>query len=136
MKAAGAKLERKQEQAIVALLEQPTVEDAARVAGVSPVTLWRWMRQPDFRERYRAARRDVLEHAVARLQRATGDAVETLTRNLSCGVASVEVRAAQVILDQAVKGAEVLDLEARIADLERSAAAAAERQQGRRAWPA
>ena len=136
MKGHGEKLGRKQEDALAALLREPTTQAAAKAVGISDVTLWRWLQQPEFKERYRAARREVLEQAIARLQRATSDAVEALTRNLSCGVASVEVRAAQVIIDQAVRGAEVLDLEARIADLERAAAEAAERQQGRRAWPA
>ncbi len=110
MKGSGAKLERKQELAIVALLQQPTVEAAAEVAGVADVTLWRWMQQPEFTDRYRAARRQVLEQAIAQLQQASGEAVETLRRNLTCTVASVEVRAALAIIDQAVKGAEVLDL--------------------------
>ena len=134
MKGHGEKLERKQELAIVALLQQPTVDEVAQAVGVAPVTLWRWLQQADFREQYRAARRQVLEHAVTRLQQATSDAVATLRRNLTCRVPSVEVRAAQAILDQAVKGVEVLDLEARIAALEGAAA----EQPSRRptAWPA
>ena len=128
-------MERKQKLAIVALLQQPTVEAAAKAVGVADVTLWRWMQQPEFTERYRAARRQVLEQAIAQLQRASSEAVETLRRNLSCTVASVEVRAALAIIDQAVKGAEVLDLETRIAALETAAAEAGNRQ-GARAWSA
>ncbi len=135
MKAQSAKLDRKQELAIVALLQEPTVEAAAQRAGVSPVTLWRWMQQPEFTERYRAARRQVLEQAIAQLQQASGEAVETLRRNLTCTVASVEVRAALAIIDQAVKGAEVLDLETRIAALETKAAETDSRR-GARAWSA
>jgi hypothetical protein len=134
VKGHGEKLERKQELAIVALLQQPPVEEAATAVGVAPVTLWRWLQQPDFGEQYRAARRQVLEHAVTQLQQAASEAVGTLTRNLTCGVPSVEVRAAQAILDQAARGLEVLDLEARIAALEQ---AAADQGNGRRpAWPA
>ena len=126
MKGHGEKLERKQELAIIALLTEPTVEEAAQAVGVSPVTLWRWMQLEDFRAQYRAARRQALENAVAQLQRTAGEAIEALRRNLACGVPSVEVRAAQVILEQAAKGVELIELEARIAELER----VAENEQG------
>ncbi len=135
MKGHGEKFGRKEEQAIVALLTRPTVAEAAKACAVSEVTLWRWMQQPEFTERYRAARRQVLEQAIAQLQQASGEAVETLRRNLTCTVASVEVRAALAIIDQAVKGAEVLDLETRIAALETTAAEAVSRK-GARAWSA
>ena len=135
MKGHGEKLERKQELAIVALLREPTVGETAKATGISEITLWRWMQQPEFTERYRAARRQVLEQAIAQLQQASGEAVETLRRNLTCTVASVEVRAALAIIDQAVKGAEVLDLETRIAVLEATASETASRKGGR-AWSA
>ncbi|MBI4494165.1 MAG: hypothetical protein HY690_15360 [Chloroflexi bacterium] len=114
----GGKRLRREEQALLALLAEPTVEAAAKAAGVSPVTLWRWLQHPDFQERYREARRRVLEHAIAVLQQVAGEAAATLRRNLVCGTPSVEVRAALGILDQAVKGTELLDLEQRVLALE------------------
>lgn len=137
MKGHGEKLSRKEELAIVALLTRPTVAEAAQACGVSEVTLWRWMQQDAFREHYRQARRTALEGAIATLQQASGEAVATLRRNLTCGLASVEVRAALGILEQAIKGAELLDQAERIASLEAQVAAQAAAQEqadGRPAW--
>ena len=48
----GEKLTRKQEQAVAALLEQPTVLRAATVAGVSERTLRLWLKDPGFKAAY------------------------------------------------------------------------------------
>jgi hypothetical protein len=108
----------KQHKAIVALLSEDTVEDAAQTAGVSPATLRRWLKQPAFSNEYRAERRRFMERAVGALQAACTAAVEALVRNLNCGVASVEVRAASAILDRALKGVELYDIIERIEALE------------------
>ncbi len=44
----GAKFGRKKEEAIVALLTQRNVEEAARAVGISTRTLLRWLQVPDF----------------------------------------------------------------------------------------
>ncbi len=51
-------------------------------------------------------------------------AVEALTRNLTCGVPPSEIAAAKAIIDQAVKGVELVDLAERVAALEQAADAA------------
>ena len=136
MKGHGEKLGRKEEQAILALLTSPTIPEAATACGIGESTLWRWMQRPDFRDRYREARRQVLEGAITNLQQATGEAASALRRNLSCGVPSVEVRSALGILEQAIRGAELLDLAERIATLEEQAAATPQQKPGHRAWRA
>src|SRR5215213_4934252 len=120
--------EMRQERAIVALLSEPSIEAAAKTAEVSDVTIWRWMKLPEFRSRLRDARRAVVEGAIGRLQQAATEAVTTLQRNLTCGTPSVEVRAATAILDQAIKAIELFDvvervehLEARLGDAPRAA---------------
>jgi hypothetical protein len=118
----------RQERAIVALLEHPSVADATAAAGVSQPTLWRWMQQAGFREAYRSAQRRAVEAAIANLQQASAEAVGALRRNLTCGRPAVEVRAAEVILDLAFRGHELLDLATRIEQLE----AAVEERQARR----
>lgn len=106
------------EAAIVALLSSPTIPEAAKAAGISESSLLRWMERGDFQRKYRAARREVIECAIASLQSAAGEAVETLRRNLRCGKPSVEVRAAATILEISIRGIELIDLEERISDLE------------------
>jgi hypothetical protein len=114
----GDKLSRKQEQTISALLEQPSVEAAAQVVGVSGRTLKRWLACPDFAAAYAAARRAVLEQSVVRLVAVTGEAVAALAANLDAEKPSDQIRAACSILECAHKGVEVLDLEARLSALE------------------
>ena len=123
-----ANTEMRQERAIVALLSEPSIEAAAKTSDVSDVTIWRWMKQPDFRARLRDARRAVVEGAIGRLQQAATEAVTTLQRNLTCGTPAVEVRAATAILDQAIKAVELFDVVERVEQLEARLATRAEGQ--------
>jgi hypothetical protein len=115
----GEKRSRREDVALAALLSEPTIAKAATTAGISEPTLLRWLAEPEFQRRYREARRQVVEQAVSALQRAAGESVESLQRNLTCGVPSAEIAAAKAILDQAFRGMEVLDLAAEIAELKR-----------------
>jgi hypothetical protein len=114
----GAKLPRKREVAIAALLSHPTVEAAAAAARVSERTLRLWLRDPEFIAEYRTARRTVLEAATGRLQQAAGQAVDALLRNLTCGRPAAEIRAAATILQLAHQAVELVELEQRVAELE------------------
>jgi hypothetical protein len=95
MKGHGQKLNRKQEALIAALLTEPTHAGAAAKAGVCEATLHRWLRLSEFQAAYRQARRGIVEAAIGRLKQTTGKAVEALDRNLTCGQAGNEIRAAQ-----------------------------------------
>jgi hypothetical protein len=108
---------------IVALLENPTLEKAAAAAGVSKTTLWRALKTPEFMGAYRAARREAFSQAVARLQHASNAAVGTLLRVMtdSAAPAASRVRAADVVLQTALRGMEIEDLEARVYQMELSA---------------
>jgi hypothetical protein len=99
-----------QEDAIAALLSEPTVEAAAVKAGISVGVLHAWLRNSTFDNRYQAARRASVDAGVAdaitQLQQEAASAVDALRRNLTCGVPAVEVEAAKVILEHAVEGLE------------------------------
>src|SRR5688500_1905615 len=105
--AGGPKLEAKQEQAIAALLEERTQADAAAKVGISERGLRNWLADETFLAAYRQARRQVVEHALARLQHASGEAVETLRSNLSCGDPGPANRAALGILEHSIKALEM-----------------------------
>jgi hypothetical protein len=107
------------EQAVAALLTEPTVEAAARKAKVSHHTLKNWLRRPDFQAEFRAAKRAIVEDAVTRLQQTAIRAVQSLTRNLDCQQPTVEVSAARAVLDFTFKGVEFLNLLQEIAALKR-----------------
>jgi transposase-like protein len=59
----GAKSESKRKEAIVQLFQQRSVADAARVTGITPQTLYQWIRQPEFQCQFRAAEGDVFSNA-------------------------------------------------------------------------
>ena len=118
----GAKFGRKKEEAIAALLSQRNVEEAARVAGIGTRTLLRWMKLPEFQVAYREARRAAFGQAVARLQQGASAAATTLLKTMidPNTPASVRVRAADSVMNQATKAIEIEDIEARVAALERA----------------
>jgi len=117
----GEKLSRKQDQAIIALLQMPTIGEASKQAGIGEATLWRWLQLPEFQVRYRGAKRQAVAQAIARLQQASSEAVETLQRVMNDPEtsASARVSAAKIVLDAALKGSEIEDLSARLEQLER-----------------
>jgi hypothetical protein len=119
----GTKMGRKREDAIAALLSQPNVDQAARVAGLAPRTVWRWLQVPEFRAAYLAARRAAFGQAVARMQQMSGAAVSTLAKIMldSNAPAASRVRAAESILDHGAKAIEIEDIEVRVSQLELAA---------------
>jgi len=119
----GAKFDQKMEQAIAALLSHRSIEDAAREVGISPNTLVRWMKEPEFQAASREARRTVFSHAVGRLQDAAGAAATTVLKIMldPNAPAATRLRAAEVVLAQAAEAGEVEDFEERLAKLERAA---------------
>jgi hypothetical protein len=125
----GGRRPQREDAALAALLSEPTIALAAKKAGIGESTLLRWMAEPTFKARYRAARREVIEHAVSTLQQGAATAVATLTRNLACGLPASEIAAAKAVLDFAVKGVELVDLTERIEALEQAATSSDERKQ-------
>jgi len=106
------------EKALTALLETSTIAEAAKRANLSEATIYRFLSNPEFQKEYRKARRALVENSIGQIQTATGEAVETLRKNLTCENPAVEVRAAQIILDTAYKGVELLDILERVEVLE------------------
>ena len=108
------------EQAVLALLQQPTLEKAAAAVGVSQVTLWRWVQTEQFQQAYRKARREAFSQSIARLQHAASAATTTLLKIMVDKQAppASRVRAASQVLDSALRGMEIEELEARLSRLE------------------
>ena len=116
----GEKWSRKKDAAIVALVTEPTIADAAKKAGISHATLHRWLQIKDFKDAYREAKREVVSAAIARLQRTATEAVDALrdVMNDAESPANARVSAARAILELAIKAIELEDLEARVEQLE------------------
>jgi hypothetical protein len=118
------------EAAIAALLVRPSIEDAARVAGVGEKTIRRWRQEPQFKAEYRKTRREAVSQTTARLQQATGAAGATVLKLMTDPnvPAAVRLRAAECVLDRAIKSIELDDIEDRVAELERATEANQERR--------
>ena len=123
----ASKLGRKQEEAILALMTQRTVDEAARVAGIGARTLWRWLKQPEFDDAYREARRSTFSQSTARLQQASSAAVSTLLKIMvyPSAPAASRVRAADCVLEHGTRAIEIEDVQARLSELERIASESA-----------
>ena len=122
MKGHGTKFGRKKEAAIAALLTQKNHEEAARVTGISLKTLKRWLRLPEFLEEYRRARWQVVEQAYARVQQNAPAAASVLLKLMVAPAtpASGRIRAALGTFGLAREALD-LDIETRVAELERAA---------------
>jgi hypothetical protein len=106
------------EKALNSLLQSATITDAAQKCGLSEKTLRRYLEDAEFQMEFRAARRIVFEQNIVRLQSLHSGAVDTLERNLNCENPSVEVRAAQIIIEGNRKDFETLDILERLEKIE------------------
>jgi len=115
----------RQDQMLVAILEHSTQEKAAAALGISTVTLWRSMQKPGFAEAYRKARREAFSQSLARLQQAANAAVATLLRVMTDreAPAASRVRAADVVLQTALRGMQIEEIEARVSEFDARLAA-------------
>jgi hypothetical protein len=117
-------LNTRQEAALVALLNEPTVARAAKAAGVGERTLHRWLTEEPFARAYREARRGVFQQAVSLTQRYASLAVQTLAKVMTEASSpwNAKVAASSALLRFGREGIELEDMEARIEALERRSA--------------
>ena len=111
---------RRLEEAVVAMLQHPSTEKAAASIGVTAVTLWRWTKTQALQEAFRKARRETFAQAIARLQQASSAAVSTLLKvmvDVNSPAAS-RVRAAGYVLEHALHGMELEEIDVRLSRLE------------------
>jgi hypothetical protein len=111
----GSKFTRKQEDAVVALLNNRNIEEAAKSIDLDTKTLLRWLKIPEFEASYRAARTESVRQAIARLQQTSSAAVTTLHKLMvdPNTPATVRARVSETILTFAIKGVETEDILAR-----------------------
>ena len=76
----GAKVGRKKEQAIAALLTERNVEEAARATGIRATTLYRWLKDPEFRAEHLKARLTAFGPTGVLLQQAANPAATTIMK--------------------------------------------------------
>lgn len=124
------RLSTKQARAIEALLSEPTTRAAAKAAGVSEATIWRWLAEPGFAAAHQEARGQLLQGTLTALQAISCEAVAVLREVMNSGAspAGVRVRAAAEVIGLALRAKGELETEQRIRALEQAAATAAQRK--------
>ena len=104
--------------AISCILENNSIEDAAKKAGVSRSTLYNWLNDSQFKTRLERERRAVFEEGLNALKTATSKAAKTLIELLNCRDRNTRRLAAKEIINLAIKAVEIRELEERISALE------------------
>ena len=101
-------------------------------AGVSTVTVWRYLRKPAFQKALLEARQAAFSQAEARLQQAATAAAVTVLRTMTDSAAppAIRLRAAEYVLERSAKSLSDQALEGRVSELERSAEAAPRQESG------
>jgi AcrR family transcriptional regulator len=113
------KLPPKAEKVLTALLHHGAVRAAAKEAGVSEATVFRYLQDSEFQRRYRAARADVVDAAIALMQRLCANAVSTLGSVMhdTKAPASARVAAARTILEQSMSAVELTGLRQEVEEI-------------------
>jgi len=110
----------KQRRTVAALLTEPDTTAAAKAAGVSRDTLYRWLAEPAFQ----AALRDAEASAIAAVSRSLVRLAERAAATLDgamtdpAAASSTKVRAADIVLARLLQVRELVALETRVAELE------------------
>lgn len=110
----------KQESLIALLLAGITITAAAKQLKVNESTARRWLKLPHVHQAYKDQQQTLFDDKLSELRSGVGTAISTLKRNMTSEdtTASVQVRAAQIWLEQALELHKMSELEQKIAELE------------------
>lgn len=111
----------KQEQALAALMANPTIREASKASGIPERTLWRYLKQQDFSGRLEAEKGKLISVASDRLKSKLDAATRAIADVMEDADAPPQTRinAAKIILEFSLKYAEMSDVIHRLDELER-----------------
>lgn len=114
--------EHKDDLVIAALLSNPTVKAASAACGVCETQIYARLRKPAFKERYDAARREVLQQSAAYIQGMVSEAITKMRSVMNDPDASpqVQLNAANAIASNSLKLTEQADILAQLAELRKA----------------
>ncbi len=110
----------KDEKILAALISSPTIRAASEVCGVSETQIYARLRNPEFKERYRDARKELLEGATRALQCRLSDAVavmDEICRNEKIAP-QTRLNAADAIIRNSLRLTEQEDILEKLRELE------------------
>lgn len=121
----GEQLARKvsRESAITALVANPSIKAAASACGISEKTMHLWLNDPAFASELKKAQDATTKAAMRRVIISVNAAVSVLEEIMRDAVVSpaARVSAARTLLDSALRVRETIDIEDRMAAIERAA---------------
>jgi DNA-binding CsgD family transcriptional regulator len=109
---------RNKETIMAGLLEHCSIRATAQALGVSESTIYNYLADAEFKREHQERKRLLFEENMLQLQALHREAIETISRNLHCEIAAVEVRAAAIIIEQTRKDFETADVLTRLEILE------------------
>jgi|SRR5215472_13974997 len=121
-------LNAKQEAFLVAYLACSNITVAAKTAGMADITARRLVKLPAFQDAYKAAKSELFNQALDGLREHVEKAIKTFARHMDAEETppAAQIRAAQIVLEQAINVHKMSELEAKYAELEQLV-----KQQGR-----
>ena len=114
-----AQRKKSEDAVILALACGATVETAARQCGLAERTVYRRMKEPDFKKRLKQVRADIVRRTAGALTAAATESVRTLMElQKSPSPPPVRLGAARAVLELGMKVREIADLEERLVAME------------------
>lgn len=120
----AGKRQKRQEMAIAALLTEKTAAEAAKAAGISETTLYRWLHNEEFQDAYSDAKNAIVRSATLKMRNGMRQGVATLQEICHDIYAppAARVTAARTLVEFALRANEQENIENRIRKLEKAAA--------------
>ena len=112
------KLSRRQLKAIPFLIGSPTYTQGCEKAKINKTTLYKWLKNPEFRTELDRQRSEIVEAAFGMIAQNIEKAVSTLVGLLDTGDDRVKRLTANDIVNHFLKRRELVDLEERIERIE------------------
>jgi hypothetical protein len=111
-------LTNRQTRTIAVLVRARTVEEGAKMAGLSKTTIYAWLRLPAFREELARQKNQLMDVALGNLKSVVEKAVSVLTSLLDSQSEAIRRGVANDVLGHALRGRELEELDGRLAKLE------------------
>lgn len=107
------------EEIIAALLQSPTVKEAAKSCGMDYTVIYDRLKEPAFKEQYQAARQEVIQQAITYVQSVTAAAIKRLhdIMNDPEVAPQIQVNAAESILRNSLKLTEQGEIMQQLAEI-------------------
>lgn len=110
-------LKPKQKRALAALLVK-SLDEVCEDTGISRPTLWRWMKEPEFKDELKKAQDELFTAALGQLKSNLERAVQKVAALMDSTRADVALRAAQSLIEYNLRIRQIESLEQKIAELE------------------